>query len=334
MQEEFSKIELLLKESRDARYRDPARMVFLGEMALAAAGRLRPSSPGALIEVSDCRARVWAELGNAYRLADRLSLSERAMGRALRHFEEGSHDSRLLALIADRLAALLCHRREFPEAFALLDRLFEYYQASGQLHLAGRTLITRGLYTEYAGVPKQAIALTIQGLDLIAPREDPTLYLAAIHNLLWFSTELGWFEAVDRLLPQVRHLYGRDELNLLRLRWIEGRVAAGIGSNGEAESILREVREGFAAKNLVFPAALVSLDLILGLLPQRRTAEIAELAGEMVFSFKALRAGRETILTLMLLWRASEQDQVSITELKKRVLAARSALRQAEWRPA
>lgn len=304
---ELSKIELLLDESRKRRYTDSREMVEFAELARAAAERLEAER-----WAEDVRARVWAELGNAYRVADRLDLAGRAITRALRHYEAGTLDRSVLILITDRTASLLAHQRRFSEALDLLERLARFHRTVGDDHQAGRVLITSGLYTWNGGDPVRGVLLTSAGLDLIDLGRERGLVLAAVHNLLCCAVDLGRFALTRRLLPLVRPLYEDGaRANLLRLRWLEGRAAEGLGEPEEAEKALKEARDGFLDSGLLFPASLVSLDLVQLWSGQRRYREIGEVAGELVASFQALRVGREAIVSLLLLRRACEGEAVS-----------------------
>jgi hypothetical protein len=302
---EIAAIDLLLSESHGSRFRDPERMVYLAELAQAAANRLDPTALSAEA-IADVHARVWAELGNAYRVADALDHSYRAFDQALDAFERGSGDVLLLALIADRLASLLSHLRRDPEAFALLEGLAAFHVSRSEWHLAGRALILRGVYAQNAGDPEGCILYTARGLGLITASREPTLILNAVHNLLCGTTDLGHFLLVNELIPKVRHLYEGAPLQLLRLRWLEGRVAAGLNNLPAASQAFKETRAGFSEAGLVFPTCVVSLDLALVLTRQRRWRDIVPLAEEMLAGFRALRVGREAILTLLLLRRACQ----------------------------
>ena len=329
----ISTLDLLLEASRDCRYRDPSQMVYLAELAQAAAERLSTEAYGPE-RVGDIQARVWAELGNAYRLADLLDQAETAFERALDSAERGSGEVTVLSLIADRFATLLCHRRRFPEALALLDRLAALHLSLGDRHLAGRALITRGLYTENAGDPAAAFSYIAQGLDLIDATRDASLVLAAIHNLFWCAADLGHYSAVAELLPRARALYGTDRLNLLRLEWLEGRLAAGLGDPLSAERHFQAVRAGFAEVKLPFPVGMVSLDLALLWAREGRYAEVVPLAEEMLTSFQALRIDREFIVSLVLLrLSCKEEDQAAATLVVERILAAKTLLEELERRP-
>lgn len=319
--DEIAKVELLLEESRSARYRSALDMVRLAEHArdrsLAIgeeAGRQR---------VADVRARAFAELANAYRLSDQLDLSDKAIDAAFRQYTSGSKDPMLLALVADRLSSLLCHRRRFPEALGLLDILVAFYRAAGEEHLAGRALVKQGLYASYSDDMERAIALTLEGMNLVDAVREPATVVSALHNLLDFASRLEFHDVVRRLLPKIRPLHGDNLLLLLRLRWIEGRAAP---SAEESERVLREVRNGFLREGLIFPASLVSLDLVLVLTRLGRTEEIVELATELIVSFRALRVGREAIAALILLRRAAEGQSVA-ERIEERVRIARQAIR-------
>lgn len=329
--ETLDKIDLLLESARDSRYSDAMETVECCELARALADRLDPEEQDPA-STADVRARVWAELGNAYRLADQIDRSEQAIAESMRHFHLGSEDPQLLALIADRLATLLCHRRRYSEALTLLDRLAAFHLASGDPHLAGRALITRGLYTEYIDQPGQAAQVLCHALELIEPERDPALVVAGIHNLLLCASDLGYFALAERIIPRVEPLYGANRLNVLRLSWIKGMVAAGLGRSGEAERAFLAARAGFREAGLLFPTSLVSLDLALVWMGQGRMAEIAALAEELIVSFRSLKVGREVIASLLLLRRATE-ERASLEDLKRRIRDAVAAIKAAEAVP-
>jgi tetratricopeptide (TPR) repeat protein len=325
-------IDRLLAESQASRYQNPLRMIYLAELAQAAVHRLDPLKIGPEA-VADTDARVWTELGNAYRLAGLLDRAEMAFEEAVDALERGSGEPLLAAQIADRFASLLAHRRRFPEALALLDRLAAFYAAQGEPHLAGRALIARGAYTENAGDPETAIRYTVGGLERIEPERDATLLLTAVHNLVWSATDLGLDSVVEEFLPRIRPLYGSDRLNGLRLRWLEGRLAAATGRAADAEAAFGDARAGFAESRLIFPASLVTIDLALLLAQAGRRAEIIPLAEEVLASFSALQVGREAILALLLLRRACEDSGLALAQVAERLLELRRLLTDLERRP-
>jgi tetratricopeptide (TPR) repeat protein len=324
--DELSRIDILLGESRAVRFESPREMVHYAELACAAADAL-DSDRYEGERVADLRAWAWAELGNAYRVADLLDFSDRAFLRSVDHWQDGSRDLGLLALIAERTASLLWHRRRFGDAFALLDRTAHFYRTQGRGDLAARVMIKRGLVTENSGDPAEALRLTLEALSMMDAGVDRNLLLSGIHNVLLCATELGFFELVRRLFPEVRPLYGTgDRLNLLRLRWIEGRVAAGFQKWQVAEEAFRGVRGGFLEAGLLFPASMVSLDLALLWLRQNRLGRIRALAEELIESFQALRVGREALLSLLFLREVCEGERIVASEVAEALKQAKAQI--------
>jgi tetratricopeptide (TPR) repeat protein len=253
-------------------------MVFLAALAVGVADRLDSlvSSPG---EVADLRARAWAELGNARRVANDLVGADAALERALVCAEEGSGDPLLLARLLDLTASLYTDQRRFEQAFVLLDHVFETYWAHGERHLAGRALISKGVSIGFSNRPEEAVRLISSGLNLLDLRRDPALVLAAVHGLIDFTVKLDRFEEGERLLRASRRLYYEyaDELNFLKLRWVEGKINAGLSNLSRAEAAFQEVRDGFRAHEMPYHLAVASLDLAAVWLSQGRTGELREL---------------------------------------------------------
>ncbi|MEA2694858.1 MAG: hypothetical protein QOJ16_4245 [Acidobacteriota bacterium] len=306
--------EALLSASRELRHQDPEGMVFLAALAVGVAERLdsRASSAAA---VSDLRARAWAELGNARRVANNLMGAEVALERSLACADEGSGDPLLLARLFDLTASLYTDQRRFDQALALLDRVFEIYWAHGERHLAGRALVSKGVSIGFGNQPEEALRLISSGLNLLDLRRDPALVLAAVHNLIDFTVKLDRFAEGERLLRAGRRLYYEyaDELNFLKLRWVEGKINAGLGNLARAEAAFQEVRDGFRAHEMPYHLAVASLDLAGVWLGQGRTAEMHELVEEMVRTFQALGIHREAIAAVLMLQEAVVAQQASVS---------------------
>ncbi len=104
-------VEALLELSFEERYRDPGEMLQLALLARTAAEGLDAEVYGHGL-VADLQARAWAELGNAYRVADDLDEAGAALDEAERRLRQGTGDLYLLARVADLRASLCCDRRE------------------------------------------------------------------------------------------------------------------------------------------------------------------------------------------------------------------------------
>ncbi len=103
----------------------------------------------------------------------------------------------------------------------------------------------------------------------------------------------------------------------MRVRWLEARIAAGIGRREEAISTLEAVREAFTSRTMAFDAALASLDVAMLFLEAGRTGEVKALAEEMVWIFKAQGIGREALAAFTLFSEAAMREALTV-ELVRR----------------
>ena len=299
-------IGVLLERSAALRYQDPAEMVTEARRAAQIACALPARRYGAKVK-ADLRARTLAELANAYRVADNFGMAASVLGDASAWASRGTGDLRLAARLGDLSASFLSDERRFREAIALLERVRVQYEQLGENHLAGRALIKQGLFTGYAGQAESAVLLLAQGLKLLEPGREPALRLSGLHAMALHLVDAGHPQAARDLVEGARSLYQRDgsRLNQIRLRWLEGKIAFGLGEDVEAESAFQAAREGFLAEVQQFDAALVSLDLALVLAKQGRRKEIFLLVDRMVATFRRLGIRREALAALVLLRKVS-----------------------------
>jgi tetratricopeptide (TPR) repeat protein len=306
--------ETLLERSRAARYRDPAEMVRLAEQAALAAAGLRPDrcSPR---QIADLQCWAWAELGNAYRVADDLESAELALCRASELFTGGTGDEELRARLFDLLASFYGARRQFDMARSALDIALGVYERRRDDQLAGRALIKMGNYMGYAGQPEEGVRLTREGLSRLDEERDPGLVFVAVHNLSRLLKDCGHFREARKILWQnrKRHEYAGGPLNLLKLRWLEGEINAGLGELERAEQAFLAVRTGFAEAGMGYTAAVASLDLATIWLRQGRDAEARQLARETAEAFLALGIHREALGAILILQKSLEVCQANAT---------------------
>jgi tetratricopeptide (TPR) repeat protein len=303
-----SVVEVLLELSYEARYRDPGEMLQLAFAAEYASRNLDAQYLPALI--ADLQARALAELGNAYRVNDDFDAAEDAFARAGDRFDEGSGDALLLARLLDLQASLRSAQRRLPEAIELLKSLVVLYEQIGERHLAGRALIKTGINTYYTGRPREAVAFLRTGLEMIDPVRDPKLVLTGQQNLLHVLVDAGELQEARQLLLEsdLRRKLAAEPLNLLRLRWTEGKIHAGQDKHWRAEAIFREVRDGFLEHEMEYDAALVGLELIEVRLRMGRRADVAELALEILETFEDLGVEVEALRAMRYLVEACRDD--------------------------
>jgi tetratricopeptide (TPR) repeat protein len=320
-----------LEESRKLRETNLKEMMWAAQWAVFTAAGFQPEDflPGVAY---DLRARAWAELGNACRITEEFAEAEEAFENAMLYLWGGSGQNEALrAQLLDLYASLDRAQRRFEQAFSRLDEVYEIYVKLGDFHMAGRALVNKGLATMYANEPEAAIPLIRSGLNWLEPGRDPGLYLIAVHNLADAYVRVDQFEPGRALIAEHQALYIQHAgpLFLLRLRWNEGKIAAGLEEPAIAETIFEQVRQAFADRELAFDSALVSLDLAALLLEQGRTHEVAVLATEMVATFRRLGIRREAIAALLLFERAATQERATLALLRH--VAAR--LRDIEQAP-
>ena len=110
-------------------------------------------------------------------------------------------------------------------------------------------------------------------------------------------------------------------LDRLRLTWVEGRIAAGLGDHDQARRLLTDVRQAFLADGNPYEAALATLDLVIPDLEEGNTAAVQALADEMVTVFRAHNVSREALAALLLFQEAARRETAT-TALARRVAAS------------
>lgn len=324
-------IELLLAESFELRYRDPGQMVELAELARYGSGHLDPRVYGEVV-VADTKARVWAELGNAYRVNDNFAAAEHALEQAVSWVLKGTRDLQLTARITDFTASLYSDQGRFAEACELLSALRFAYEEKGEEHLVGRALISEGTFAGHDGRPEQGILLVCEGLLRIDPDRDPTMKVLGLHALVFNLIEAERYRKARTLLWHIRPFFEQqgDRLNILRLRWLEGKICSGLGDGPTAEEHFQYVRKKFKKLRQHYDSALVSLDLAMLWAKQGRREESSELAKELIASFRALRIAREAAASLIVYRQWAKSDYISNDVLHDRLKLTAALLEELE----
>lgn len=299
--------ELLLKKARSLRNDDPQGVLRLTGWAVEAADRLDPERYGER-PVFDLRAMAWGEYANACRITDDLIQANQAISHAASLRKQGSGSDLIRARLAELAAGIFSHQRTFAAALKALDAAYAIYEKHGDDESALRVLVKRGIYTGRSGDPEQGLRLLARALRL--SEEGSKLRFQILHNILLFRVEMGDFRAANLLLFDMRPLYAHHAgaVDLGKLRWIEGRIAAGMGDWERAERAFRQVREEFQARGQFYHAATLGLELAEIWLRQGRTREMKELILETVEVFRSRYVARECIAALLMLRDALDRD--------------------------
>lgn len=326
--------ELLIRRSCLAASEQVSEAIQLAELAVHVADMIPGDDLFEERWVYQLRSLACAVLGNAHRAHGDLSEAERWFEMADAWWEAGTVDSDdalgYEPVLGDLKASLRMAQRRFPESLKLLDDAVDLFLEGEHRdpHLAGRSLISKALVLIEMGESRSAIQALKKANGLIDPEREPRLLLCVRHNLVDNLSKAGRYQEASDLLPELKALAAEhgSRLDGLRLDWVEGRVAAGLDHHEQARALLAGVRQRFLADGNVYEAALATLDLVIPCLKEGKTAEVRELAEEMVSVFHEHDVSREAMAALLLFQEAARRETAT-AELAREVAASLSRAR-------
>lgn len=316
--------ESLCAESVAAAADRPQEAVELAELALEIACLLAGDERWR----SRVQAYAWAFLGNARRVTGDLAAAEEAFGRSHELWQgpvvgdDGLlDDSRRV----DLEASLLCSQRRLPQALALLDQALATCRPSS----VGRILVKKAKTLEEMGEYEHALATLREAVPRV-DEADELLLFALRFNVAVDLCHLGRHAEAEPMLPEVRELAARlrNGLGRLRLRWLEGRIAAGLGRTEEAVTALREVSAALVERRITFDAALATLELAVLLAEEGRTGEVKALAAQTAPIFAVQGVEREHLGALALFRQAAEEERLTAARARQLLGDLRRTLRR------
>lgn len=212
-------------------------------------------------------------------------------------------------------ASLRRDQGRFPEA---LDRLDEAFAVS---HSRGRVLVIRGATLEAMGEYEQAIETQLEAEPLVKRQDDPQLWYKLKANLAVCYTHVSRYHEAAELEELVRPEALRlgDEHEVVRLTWLRGRIAAGLGDARKARGLLENALEGFRAHGLWWDVALAFLELAAVLLREGKKAEVRALTPILADVFKSKKVYAEALTALRYFLDAAESNTAD-EDLARRVL--------------
>jgi tetratricopeptide (TPR) repeat protein len=298
-------LELLLERSRTADFHDSEQIEHFAELALVLADQLPPESYGAP-SLEDMRARAWSYIGNARRLQFDPQGAEEAFETASYHLRQGTGEPVERALLLSFKASLCRAQGQKSQAIQLIHRAIDIFRTAGELHKAGKCLVQLAGVHLNSGTPEEALPLLYEALELLGDSAEPQLSFFAWNNLISGLTCTGRYLEAQSVLRRTKDIYDRESLPWagVRLRWMEGKIALGLGQAQQAESALLEARDGFLAVGAVYEAAQVILVLAALYHKEGRAAAIRPLAEEISVFVNRPGKAREAQEALALLTAA------------------------------
>lgn len=271
-----------------------------------------------------------AHVANALRVANDFDGADQAFTRVWSLWQTMS-DTKEELLAEWRLfslqASLRREQHRFQEALEWLDQALA--AAGNNNEAAVRVLLKREQVLEQSGDHVGALAVLAGAAPLVESVQDSRLLLSHRFDTADNLSLLGHYTEAAAVLPEVRDLATQQAngLDLIRVHWLEGRVAAGLGKKAEAMAALDEVQREFTGRKLPYDAALASLELAVLWLEEGRTAEVRTLAVGMAWIFEAQGIQREALAALSLFQEAALREAASV-DLVRRVLAEVEAMRR------
>jgi tetratricopeptide (TPR) repeat protein len=328
-----ARVDALLALSFEERARDPRRMLHLAYAARMTALSLaqRKASGGySPTEAADLRARAWGELANAYRVNEELPEASHALATANTERSDGTGDPMLHARLLDVEASLRTDQRRYAEAHRLLDVVIELYQDVGETQLAGRALISQGIGLHYDGETQKAVSLLRRGLALLDGSNPQMLAMARKALLDAMAANGEYAEAASLLLKSgLREAFADEPVSYLKVRWVEGRIFAGLGKLDRASTAFADARDSFIEYGLEYEGALVGLEHAAVLLQQGCLDEVEKLASEALEIFEILDIQPEAVRAVAYLHKVCAARKATV-ELVREVV---SFLERLERRP-
>ncbi len=307
--------ELLCEESVRAAAHRADKAMDLARLAL----RVAELTPGTEDLRSGLLGWVWSFLANALRVQGDLPAAEEGFLRSDRLLEAGKFaDPGLLDATRplDLKASLWRYQDRFDEALTLLEQALK---ANSSNKTKGRILIKKANTLRLMGDSERALAELRQAERLLEGSQDSRLVLVVKHSLAHSLWQLGRYAEAEARLPGVRKMATDigNELDLIRVLWVEGGVAAGLGRREQALAALEEVRRYFNNERIAYDAALASLELAVLHLEEERTEEVKTLADEMFWIFTSQGVPKEALAALLLFYEAATKEEATAEQARR-----------------
>jgi|SRR6185369_13510268 len=308
--------ERVAAESIEAAASDAGEALKLAELAL----RIAELCPGSEAWRSRLEGYALAHVANANRVGGNMPPARVAMIRGKKLWDAGAaadpgllNEARVLHIEAN----ICCVDQRFTEARRLLSEAMRLDHPG----MAAPLLYTEARVFEGMGDLRQAAVALEKASFLVNAKREPRLALSISFQLLVNLCLDGRPAEAKPKLRDIRTAAEQQnkELDLLRVVWLEGMVASGLGQNDEAKSRLEQVCRELAQREIAYDCALATLELAAVLLSENRSGEVCSLAGNLVWIFRSQQVHGSALAALSL-FSESAKRQTATVDFTRRVL--------------
>jgi transcriptional regulator with XRE-family HTH domain len=288
---------------------DPKEAVRLAELAV----HIAQFCPGSEAWRWRLGGYAGVHLGNARRASGEMPAAREAVARSKKLWQDGAAaDPGLLneALVLGLEANLLRAERHFGEARKLIEEALRFDRSG----ITASLLFTKARVLEGMGDLQGSAATLEEAARRVDTRLEPRLAQGIRCQLvvnLCLEDRAG---EASQHLRELRLIVerGGKELDLTRVLWLEGMVAAGTRQGAEAKASLEQVRREMARRGVAYDYALVTLELAVVLLAENRTAEVRALTTDLVWIFRCQQVKENALAALRLFAEAARRETATV----------------------
>ncbi len=291
----WAMVELLCDESIRAASKDVRRAQILALIAVSAAADLRVTEDWRLCLLGYAA----AHLANAYRVINDLEQADWILEIAKGLWEAGRDPEKLLdpGRLLDLEGSLRRAQGRFRQALVVLEKAASLTRRPVQVALKWASVL------EAKGEYGQAIEVLLPVTPIVEAHSERRLLTIHRFNLATCLVHAGRHREAALLLPSIGRLIAelQDREDGIRLRWLEGRVAAGLGYLEEANMALTEARQQFSERGMHYDVALCLVESLALQLGHGHRAQAECLVDELppLFSDKSLQGRPQKALLFL-----------------------------------
>jgi tetratricopeptide (TPR) repeat protein len=216
-------------------------------------------------------------------------------------------------------------QRRWEESIRLLKRA----QAEAPREARGSILLNLSFCYLMMGEIGPALRILRRAKTLVLGAGNSRLEWVWYLNFASALQQAGELERAEALLPEVfrrAHILG-NELDLLRVIWLQARLDSDRGRKTEAAGGLAQVRSGFASREVAYDTALAGLEE--GVLRLGWADQVAQdLACELVWIFRTQGVEPGALAALRLYCQAADRRCLTLEVARQALAALRRAARE------